>query len=303
MVFAKEITLWSILGQQTSLGLEFGSWSCSKCIPGYKILSFSGYSLKLTPQLWNFKLPINILLGLKTEQKIGFVLAKKLGWRDVGGHNHDMLCTWRLSWLAVEKLWLALAGLFLSFLAYSIHSQQTSLGLEFGSFKFYSLKFTPQWWMLANLSGWRLNSCYSSRDHCTSFYCCIGIRGRLTLFNGHPQWGRSTVQQLPLQYFSNPWIAGNLLLHVTDTWAVCLHKVDTCWPLLPDCSSTLLDTVATFCLLSKERVWRTNCKPFFVAPVQVLEFWMFAKQTYCSLLKIKNVYEKCDWWPLPSLST
>ena len=40
--------------------------------------------------------------------KTGFVLAK--GW-DRG--SHDMLCTWQLSWLAVERPWLALAGPFL----------------------------------------------------------------------------------------------------------------------------------------------------------------------------------------------
>ena len=32
----------------------------------------------------------------------------------MGGHSHDMLCTWWLSWLAVEKPWLALAGPFLT---------------------------------------------------------------------------------------------------------------------------------------------------------------------------------------------
>jgi len=34
----------------------------------------------------------------------------------VGGHSHDLPCTWRLSWLAVEKPWLAMARLFLSLL-------------------------------------------------------------------------------------------------------------------------------------------------------------------------------------------
>jgi len=29
---------------------------------------------------------------------------------EVGGHSHDLPCTWRLSWLAVEKPWLAMAG-------------------------------------------------------------------------------------------------------------------------------------------------------------------------------------------------
>ena len=34
----------------------------------------------------------------------------------MGGHIHDMACTWRLSWLAIERSWSALAGPFLSFL-------------------------------------------------------------------------------------------------------------------------------------------------------------------------------------------
>ena len=34
----------------------------------------------------------------------------------MGGHSHDMPYTWRLSWLAIEKPWSALAGPFLSFL-------------------------------------------------------------------------------------------------------------------------------------------------------------------------------------------
>ena len=44
--------------------------------------------------------------------KTGFVLAK--GW-DRG--SHGMPCKWQLSWLAVERHWLALARPFLSFLA------------------------------------------------------------------------------------------------------------------------------------------------------------------------------------------
>ena len=35
--------------------------------------------------------------------KIGFVLAKKVGWGEVGGFQHGVLCTRQLPWLAVEK--------------------------------------------------------------------------------------------------------------------------------------------------------------------------------------------------------
>ena len=47
--------------------------------------------------------------------KTGSALAERVGQGEVGGHSHDMLCTWRLSWLAVEKPWSALAWPFLSF--------------------------------------------------------------------------------------------------------------------------------------------------------------------------------------------
>ena len=49
--------------------------------------------------------------------KIGFALAKKVGKGEVGVHSHDMLCTWQLPWLAVEQLWLALAGPLFNLLA------------------------------------------------------------------------------------------------------------------------------------------------------------------------------------------
>ena len=39
----------------------------------------------------------------------GLALAKKGGIGEVGGHSHDMLSTWQLSWMAVEKPWSALA--------------------------------------------------------------------------------------------------------------------------------------------------------------------------------------------------
>ena len=47
--------------------------------------------------------------------KIGSALAERVGQGEVGGHSHDMPCTWRLSWLAVEKPCSALAWPFLSF--------------------------------------------------------------------------------------------------------------------------------------------------------------------------------------------
>ena len=34
-----------------------------------------------------------------------FCASRKGGTGEVGGHSHDMPCTWRLSWLAVEKPW------------------------------------------------------------------------------------------------------------------------------------------------------------------------------------------------------
>ena len=43
----------------------------------------------------------------------GSVLEERVGGGEVGGHSHDMPCTWRLSWLAVERPWLALAWSFL----------------------------------------------------------------------------------------------------------------------------------------------------------------------------------------------
>ena len=54
--------------------------------------------------------------------KIGSGLAcRKSGtWQgEVGRHSHDMLCTWQLSWLAIEKPWSALTWPFLSFFFYA----------------------------------------------------------------------------------------------------------------------------------------------------------------------------------------
>ena len=36
--------------------------------------------------------------------KIGFALAERMEQEEVGGHSHDMLCTWLLSWQAIESL-------------------------------------------------------------------------------------------------------------------------------------------------------------------------------------------------------
>ena len=60
------------------------------------------------------------------------VLAKRVGWGEVGGHSHDMLCTWQLSWLAVEKPWLALASPFLIYevqVGCRVHSSSVDKGL------------------------------------------------------------------------------------------------------------------------------------------------------------------------------
>ena len=46
-----------------------------------------------------------------------FCDSKKGEMGEVGWHSHDMTCTWRLSWLAVERPWSALAGPFLYFFA------------------------------------------------------------------------------------------------------------------------------------------------------------------------------------------
>ena len=54
--------------------------------------------------------------------KIGFTLAKEVGQGEAGGHSHDMLCTWWLSWLAVEKAPLPLQGL------HFWHCRQFSVG-------------------------------------------------------------------------------------------------------------------------------------------------------------------------------
>ena len=48
--------------------------------------------------------------------KIGFALAKKVGYGEVGGFQHRVPCTWQLLWLAIEKPWSALAWPLLSFL-------------------------------------------------------------------------------------------------------------------------------------------------------------------------------------------
>ena len=47
--------------------------------------------------------------------RIGSALAERVGQGEVGRHSYDMTCTWWLSWLAVEKPWLALVLPFLSF--------------------------------------------------------------------------------------------------------------------------------------------------------------------------------------------
>ena len=49
--------------------------------------------------------------------KIGFVLAKKARYGEVGRFQHGVPCTWQLPWLAIQKPWLALAGPFLTLLA------------------------------------------------------------------------------------------------------------------------------------------------------------------------------------------
>ena len=43
-----------------------------------------------------------------------FCASRKSRMGEVGEHSHDMPCTWRLSWLAVERPWSALAWPFLS---------------------------------------------------------------------------------------------------------------------------------------------------------------------------------------------
>ena len=45
-----------------------------------------------------------------------FCATKKDGIGGGGWFQHGVPCTWQLPWLAVEKLWSALAGPFLSFL-------------------------------------------------------------------------------------------------------------------------------------------------------------------------------------------
>ena len=49
--------------------------------------------------------------------KIGSVLAERVGQGEVGGCTHLGDSAWRLLQLAVEKLWSALAGPFVCFLA------------------------------------------------------------------------------------------------------------------------------------------------------------------------------------------
>ena len=45
--------------------------------------------------------------------KIGFVLAKNVGWGGgVGGFQRGMPCTWQLPWLAVESIGLSISLLF-----------------------------------------------------------------------------------------------------------------------------------------------------------------------------------------------
>ena len=46
-----------------------------------------------------------------------FCASKKGRVGEVGGFQHGVLCTWQLPWVAVENLWLALAGPFLTLLA------------------------------------------------------------------------------------------------------------------------------------------------------------------------------------------
>ena len=46
-----------------------------------------------------------------------FCASKMGGKGKVGRHIHNMLWTWKLSWLAVERPWSALAGPFLNLLA------------------------------------------------------------------------------------------------------------------------------------------------------------------------------------------
>ena len=45
-----------------------------------------------------------------------FCASKKGGMGEVGGFHHGVPCTWELPWLAIEQLWSALAGPFLTLL-------------------------------------------------------------------------------------------------------------------------------------------------------------------------------------------
>ena len=60
--------------------------------------------------------------------KIGFALAKKLGWRDVGRHNHDMPCTIMVTVLAGCRKALVGTGRALSLL----FSMNASIQMQFG---------------------------------------------------------------------------------------------------------------------------------------------------------------------------
>ena len=83
--------------------------------------------------------------------KIGFALAKKVGYGEVGGFQHRVACTWQLPWLAVENPWSAPAGSFL-----------TQTGIDKAPLPSWGLHF----WHCRQFSVGRSIHLPESPDHC-----------------------------------------------------------------------------------------------------------------------------------------
>ena len=74
-----------------------------KCECDTITLRQTGYRLAINPLTTDDECTHHATLTACYQLKIGSALAERVGQGEVGGHSHDMPCTWRLSWLAIEK--------------------------------------------------------------------------------------------------------------------------------------------------------------------------------------------------------
>ena len=135
-------------------------------------------------------------------------------------------------------------------------------GYKILSLSGYSLKLTPLQWVFVqtpNCQSLEMKTeqfCYNSVDHCTwvhqnSLYCCIVIRWMDTLSRGDLLCNTALILQQPLNT-RQPATPCNRHLG-------CMQRITSIrWTLVDFFCQTVCQHfwIATFCLLSKEWVWR-----------------------------------------------